>query len=346
MERKNDLRIIKNSIRTYYRTRYHWPLLYMTILLIMVFFLPIFSLIKPAALNSQSDLAVFKKHNRVYGEYTLPTVYFTGYTCSWMNDTKGYYYYSSINESIVILLLDPQTCEQGNPIIKDITFSGKLMKRGKAVDVMLSYLADDLEWTVDGIYDTVSPYMISEPDATGASTIAFKFVYIGTFLFALFAIFFHTLFYIFPEISPTILNLHRFGNPWEILEKAEEEIATLPQLASEDLFITQNYFIKLSTSGVAIVPIRYIIWIYKSPQTKQFLWHKYDITFTLHIIASKHHEIKCPDNSKSSIDGIIDYLSEANHNIISGYNEENRIRAQRIQNARYKRLLKKIFKTN
>lgn len=41
--------------------------------------------------------------------------------------------------------------------------------------------------------------------------------------------------------------------------------------------------------------------------------------------------IQCPKNIKSDIDGIIDYLSEANHDILVGFNEKNRLKVQEIQ---------------
>ena len=41
---------------------------------------------------------------------------------------------------------------------------------------------------------------------------------------------------------------------------------------------------------------------------------------------------KCPKNQKSDIDGIMDYLSEANHDILVGFSEENRRKVEVIQN--------------
>ena len=38
--------------------------------------------------------------------------------------------------------------------------------------------------------------------------------------------------------------------------------------------------------------------------------------------------IHCPKNAKSDIDGVIDYLSEANHDILVGFTERNRLRMQ------------------
>ena len=57
----------------------------------------------------------------------------------------------------------------------------------------------------------------------------------------------------------------------------------------------------------------------------------FNISYTLHITANHHLYIQCPKNMKSDIDGIIDYLAEANHNILVGFNEENRLKVQKIQ---------------
>jgi hypothetical protein len=98
------------------------------------------------------------------------------------------------------------------------------------------------------------------------------------------------------------------------------------------MFITEHYFIETSSYGVAIVPIDAIIWIYKYSTMHKFLWHHFSITYTLYITAGKRHYIKCPKNIKSDIDGIMDYLAEANHDILVGFSEENRLKVEEIQN--------------
>ncbi len=40
---------------------------------------------------------------------------------------------------------------------------------------------------------------------------------------------------------PACQNLVVFGNPHKLLAEAEEELATLPQLATEEMFITEHY---------------------------------------------------------------------------------------------------------
>jgi hypothetical protein len=97
------------------------------------------------------------------------------------------------------------------------------------------------------------------------------------------------------------------------------------------MFITEHYFIETSNYGVAIVPIDKIIWIYKYSTLHKFLWHHFSISYTLYITAGKRQYIKCPKNTKTDIDGIIDYLSEANHDILVGFSEENRQKVEELQ---------------
>ena len=97
------------------------------------------------------------------------------------------------------------------------------------------------------------------------------------------------------------------------------------------MFITEHYFIMTSPYGNAIVPIQEILWIYKHSTLHKMLWYHFSISYTMHITANKHMYVNCPKNTKSDIDGIIDYLAEANHNILVGFNEENRLKVQAVQ---------------
>ena len=83
------------------------------------------------------------------------------------------------------------------------------------------------------------------------------------------------------------------------------------------------------------MPIKEIIWLYKHSTLHKFLWYDFVISYTLHIHGNKHFYLRCPKNIKSDIDGIMDYLAEANHDILVGFNEENRIKAQQIQNRKF-----------
>lgn len=134
-----------------------------------------------------------------------------------------------------------------------------------------------------------------------------------------------------PGAFPTVPEPDRLRTSGSDSRRGREELATLPQLATEDMFITEHYFIMTSPYGNAIVPIQEILWIYKHSTLHKMLWYHFSISYTMHITANKHMYVNCPKNTKSDIDGIMDYLAEANHNILVGFNEENRLKVQAVQ---------------
>jgi hypothetical protein len=74
---------------------------------------------------------------------------------------------------------------------------------------------------------------------------------------------------------------------------------TLPQLATDDLFITEHFFIAVTDRTVAVVPIREIIWVYKHSTLHKFLWYHFSISYTLSLTARKHIYIQFPKNTKT-----------------------------------------------
>ncbi len=325
--------LITRSIKTYYKNRLYAPIIFLLLLLALSVVFPIWHLLIPKTYQAE-DVSLYQIYNNkeVYARFDLKNLYFTGYTSKWLDNTRGYYYYTMLNSECVIVLLTPDTCEQGAPTIDEVTIKGEILYESQAARNLLTNLARDLNWNEDGILSTVSSYTISEPDATGITTQAFELFFILFAAYSIILIIVCCIFIAFPVLSIPVQKTRAYGKPSEILAEAEEELATLPQLATEDMFITEHYFIETSSYGVAIVPIDAIIWIYKYSTMHKFLWHHFSITYTLYITAGKRHYIKCPKNIKSDIDGIMDYLAEANHDILVGFSEENRLKVEEIQN--------------
>lgn len=323
---------ISKHIKSVYKRRLASPILYLVILVILWILLPLQDLLFPQEITSVSDLSSYSRQKSSYVQTTLTDLYFTGYTNTIFGQKTGYYYYTMWEDKCVIVLLSPRTCEEGLPSIEAVHIRGRVLPGNKSFHTLLNHLAEDLNWTSTGIAKKVSPYFISEPDFNSIPSTLLMIVYFLTGAYALFRLTADTLYILFPVLAPACRQLKHFGKPGVLLAQAETELATLPQLATEDMFITEHYFIELASYGIAIVPIEEIIWIYKHSTLHKFLWYHFSISYTLHITANKHLYIQCPKNIKSDIDGIMDYLAEANHNILVGFNEENRLKVQEIQN--------------
>ena len=321
---------IKNNIVKLYKKKIIAPLIYLIFIIVLSLISPIYSLINPSLWDQSNSIKDQYEANR-YVNTTLNELYFTGYTKEWLTGTVGYYYYTNIGSDCVIVLLTPDTCKQGQPVIDSINIKGKLYKNNNTESALLNKLAKDLSWNEEGIKSTISSYNISEPAMSGLFTWLLIILAIGSAVVSLFFVVLYGIFIIKPRLSTPVIRLQAYGNSSKLLDQAEEELAMLPQLATEDMYITEHFFIEISSYGIAIVPIDEIIWIYQYSTLHKFLWHHFKISYTLHITANKRLYIKCPKNEKSDINGVIDYLAEANHNILVGFSEENRIEVEKIQ---------------
>lgn len=324
---------ITRNIRSVYRRRLIAPSLFLLALLVLWFVSPLSSLVFPTHL-SPSQLADAYQRNDTYVETELNDLSFTGYTNTLLGITTGYYYYTVVEDSCLFVLLRPATCEEGLPTIDQIKLRGQLLANGQAYDQLCNALAEDLSWTTEGLESKTTSFLLSEPAYFSFLGQLLILAFFASAFYSLFIILTSMLYSVFPVLSPPCRRLGRFGRTGELLAMAEEELETLPQLATEDMFITEHFFIEIADSGIAVVPISEIVWIYKYSTLHKLFWYHFNISYTLHITTTKHMHLQCPKNKKTDIDGIIDYLSEANHNILVGFNEKNRCQVQEMLHTR------------
>ena len=322
---------ITRNIRAFYKRRLFSPILYLLILLVLWIVFPLGEMLSPLPLKNASQIEGVYEAKKEYVTVTFEDLTFTGYTTNRFGSTNGYWYYGIKDDVCYIVLLTPLTCEEGNPSIENLSVTCRIVNHPKLYEKLLNELSTDLEWTTEGMANQLPNVFYSEPDYNPITNFVLFLIYFGTLLYTLPTLIRYILYIFFPYLAPACQNLIVFGNPKKQLEEAEEELATLPQLATEDMFITEHYFIMTSPYGNAIVPIQEILWIYKYSTLHKFLWYHFSISYTLHIAANKHMFIQCPKNIKSDIDGIMDYLSEANHDILVGFTEENRLKVEAKQ---------------
>lgn len=328
---ENYQHYITRSIRSVYKHKLIAPSIYIVLLIVLWLTLPISHMIFPKQSTSYKEIIDNYQAGDTYIETTISDLYFTGYTNTQYGQTTGYYYYTLVDGNCMFVLLMPHTCEEGLPYMEQAHIRARISHQGNAYQQLTDALAADLSWTSSGIKNKVSAYTLNEP-AFYTILSAFSMVlFFASGLYALLVVMLSLIYILFPILSPPCRRLGRFGKASKLLAQAEEELATLPQLATEDMFITEHFFIEVADSGIAVVPIQEIIWIYKHSTLHKIFWYHFNISYTLHITTNKHLHIQCPKNIKSDIDGIIDYLGEANHDILVGFNEKNRLKVQQIQ---------------
>lgn len=316
--------LITKKIRSTYGRRVFSPMIYCIFLIIVWFSTPMASLVRPLEISDQAQIEALADDGKQYVKTTLRDLNFTGYTQSRLGFVTGYFYYTMRDDGCYLVLLSPRTCEEGLPQIKEVTIHAIIRRQPESYALLADQLADDLNWTTAGFYDTVSDCIISEPGFGKIGSLILLTCFFASGAYTVICIILFTLYALVPVLSPASRQLGLYGKRSELLAQAEEELATLPQLATEDMYITEHFFIAFANKSVTVIPISEIVWIYKYSTLHNILWYHFSISYTLHITANKHLFIQFPKNMKSDIDGIIDYLAEANHNILVGFNEKNR----------------------
>lgn len=336
---------ISKNIRAFYRRRLPLPLLLLLALIGLWFVLPLPQMRYPYRYQGEQTLTSVYNNGTRYAQASLENLHFTGYTKQLYDYTTGYFYYGQSNHEYFIILLSPRECQEGIPTIESITTSVKFVKGGDTLNTLYQHMAEDLDWTITGISNTFPAYYLSNPGYnTHMVTILFAFYFAGM-LYCIGLIVLYLLYIAFPFLSPAVLNLLVYGNPLKQFAQAEEELETLPQLATEDMFITEHYFIMSSPYKNVVIPIQEILWLYKYSTLHKIFWYHHSISYTLQVTGNKHFHFHSPRNAKSDIDGIIDYLSEANHDILVGFNEKNRKAVQTLQGKSFQReFLRAVFR--
>ena len=321
---------ISNSIKTVYKRRLFYPLLYLALLAVFWIISPVSELAFVRHVSSPVPFQELQKSHAAYVSVTLSDLHFTGYTQKFLGFTSGYYYYTFYEGQCVLVLLSPSSCEAGLPDIEKTTVHVRILKNFEDYEGLTASLAGDLEWTASGIQEQIPDFLLSEPGFNKPAAIALLSFFFLSGLFALMQLAACTAYILNPLLSPACRHLGRYGDAKVLLAQAEAELDAMPQLAAEDIYITENFFIVFADDQTAVVPIREIIWVYKHSTLHKFLWYHFSISYTLHITANRYLYLQCPKNMQSDIDGILSYLCEANPEIAAGFSEENRRRVQSL----------------
>ena len=155
---------ITKNIKAFYKRRLLTPILYLIFLLVLWFVLSLSAPLFPDTLDAPDTLESTYRRHEEYISATLSNLKFTGYTQSFLGHISGYYYYTMRNDECIIVLLSPNTSEQGLPEIPQVSVRAKILHGSENFDELLNHLASDLNWTENGIHNKVSQYVLSEPD--------------------------------------------------------------------------------------------------------------------------------------------------------------------------------------
>ena len=118
------------NIKAFYKRRLAAPIIYLIVPWLLAWhFFSLSAVFSPDILPDDTSLETAFRGGKQYISTTLSDLKFTGYTQSIFGHTNGYYYYTMRDEECIIVLLSPNTSEEGLPSIEEVTIKGKISQR-------------------------------------------------------------------------------------------------------------------------------------------------------------------------------------------------------------------------
>lgn len=314
---------IAKSIKSYYLSHIAVPALLILFIIFLQFQFSCFDVLFPEKVHNGSEISGKKS----YVEVTLDEIYPAGYQMLSGNQILGNYYYGYYNNKCLYMVLPLDKTKAGQ-IYTNYTMFGKVQYMEGSLNNITDKISSDLNWTSASLSSASYPYIICDITSHVILDRTIGIILLIVLMVSILRLIYDIISAFWRHLSPPGRALAKYGDPKKLLALVDEELSTLPQLATEDMFITEHFFIETSVYGIAIVPIDQIVWIYKDSTIHSILGRHIKMSYTLHICAHQHFYFNCPKNIKSDIDGIIDYLAEANHDILVGFNEKNKALAK------------------
>ena len=128
---------ISKNIKAFYKRRLAAPIIYLIVLILAWHFFSLSAVFSPDILPDDTSLETAFRGGKQYISTTLSDLKFTGYTQSIFGHTNGYYYYTMRDEECIIVLLSPNTSEEGLPSIEEVTIKGQIGKQGVEIFISL-----------------------------------------------------------------------------------------------------------------------------------------------------------------------------------------------------------------
>lgn len=100
--------------------------------------------------------------NSRYASFEKVNLHYTGYCYKQKGSIKGYYYYGFLGEDCLFFLLKNSTCNNGQESLTLKNIRGAVSSDSLAEKMLISNLAEDLEWDSGQLAEITKPFLIVE----------------------------------------------------------------------------------------------------------------------------------------------------------------------------------------
>ncbi len=313
---------IQKNIQINYRKKLFRSLLCLVILLLLWSFSPFLEFFFPVQIPANHLSSRLNSDSR-YASFEEITLHYTGYCYAPKEKTKGYYYYGFLDDSCILFLLKNTTCNDGQSALILKNVRGAVTPDSAAQEMLISNLAQDLEWDSGQLADITKPFLIVETEYHLITFIlAYGLLFILTVL-ALLSTCLSVLYIVKPALSPFCGSLFKPEKSGRRLLRAEKELENYCLVRGEGFFISKHYLIELTKTTTHIFPLKSLAWVYEHHGLTSFFGHRKKVRYAITYYNKRKHAVHSVYKNHKDVDTILSYLRDYYPEILNGYTPEN-----------------------
>ena len=315
--------MILSYIRKSERRRLVFPLLLLALVIFLLSRIQVMSYLQTAQLPDNQVLyrSIARKTTGFVRE-KLDHLYYTGQDY-WNNGTlTGHYYYTLPESTCQYFIINAEPGVPAAQELENYTVTGKIEAFGSEFNTLNAAMAEILSWNPEGLRSVSSPYYINET------------VYLRTrerFLILLLAAAFVItagilirigVFWLFPRTTPAYRRLSEYGDPQELLARAEEELYHSVRTRTRDMVLTASFLLEFSADVTAIIPLSSVLWTYDHASLRYTLRGK-TLSYTIHVVTDRGDEYNLKKKTAEEVQLIYHELTSRFPNYFYGYSKEH-----------------------
>lgn len=255
-----------------------------------------------------------------YVTLTADKLYYSGYNLIKSGQSTYGYYYSLENDKCLFVIVP--VMENPPETISNYKFTAKVIDRNNSYEKMINSFAEDLGWTTEGLESITSDFLLSQAHYHPVWDLAALWILLIALLISL-KNFIPLVLYIRNPLKYPICNSKSPDDNRRLIKLAEAEIKKEILWQEGSLYITEHYFVDLSTSRILVIPLRRIVWCYRIG-VMAFKHSKRIPEYTLFFTLRDGTVLQCRHKSIDDTATIMKTIDSLGYNIVMGYSEEKR----------------------
>lgn len=315
-----------NMILSYIAKSQRRRLVYPSLLLLTILFLTsrtfAFSYLRMKNLPQDQIITYSAAQHSLFTRAPVSRLYYTGEDYWDGGQLTGHFYYALLDQSCQYYVIKASAGRPAASVLENYTVVGRIDSFGDELDTLNSNMAKRLNWTETGLENMTAPFYINETAYLPRREIFLIAILLLTSAAAAAVLIRTGIYLVNPRLTPAYRKLGKYGDPEEILSRAQRQLSQKSLIRTRDMVLTSDYLIEFSEDLSAIIPLESVLWTYDHAALRHTLRGR-QLSYTIHVVTVHGDEYNLKQKSAEDVQVIYHELTTRYPNYFYGYSREH-----------------------